>query len=92
VSTRFDRQAQRVLIEVADEGAGISAENRTRIFDPFYTTKQDRGGTGLGLSISYTIVHNHGGELTLVSEEGRGTVATVSLPIAGAGAGTEDRG
>jgi PAS domain S-box-containing protein len=92
VSTRFDRQAQRVLIEVADEGTGISAENRTRIFDPFYTTKQDRGGTGLGLSISYTIVRNHGGELTLASEEGRGTLATVSLPPAGADPGTEDRG
>ncbi|OHD74039.1 MAG: hypothetical protein A2177_14725 [Spirochaetes bacterium RBG_13_68_11] len=92
VSTRFDRQAQRVLIEVADEGTGISAESRTRIFDPFYTTKQDRGGTGLGLSISYTIVRNHGGELTLASEEGRGTLATVSLPLAGADPGTEDRG
>jgi PAS domain S-box-containing protein len=90
VSTRFDRQAERVLIEVADEGIGISAENRTRIFDPFFTTKQDRGGTGLGLSISYTIARNHGGELTLVSEEGRGTVATVSLPLAGADPGTED--
>jgi PAS domain S-box-containing protein len=91
VSTRFDRKTARVLIEVADEGTGISAENRTRIFDPFFTTKQDRGGTGLGLSISYTIVHNHGGELTLATEEGRGTVATVSLPPAGADPGTEDR-
>jgi signal transduction histidine kinase len=91
VSTRFDRQAQRVFIEVADEGTGISAESRMRIFDPFYTTKQDRGGTGLGLSISYTIVRNHGGELTLVSEEGRGTVATVSLPPAGEAPRTEDR-
>jgi signal transduction histidine kinase len=80
-----------VLIEVADEGSGISAENRTRIFDPFFTTKQDRGGTGLGLSISYNIVQNHGGELTLASEEGRGTVATVSLPLAGRNPGTEDR-
>ena len=91
VSTRFDRSGQRVLIEVADEGAGISAENRTRIFDPFFTTKQDRGGTGLGLSISFNIVRNHGGDLTLASEEGRGTVATVSLPLAGADPGREDR-
>jgi PAS domain S-box-containing protein len=86
VSTRLDRKAARALIEVADEGTGISAENRMRIFDPFFTTKQDRGGTGLGLSISYTIVRNHGGELTLASEEGRGTTATVSLPLAGPGA------
>ena len=90
VAVRRDRAASRVLIEVVDEGTGISVENRTRIFDPFFTTKQDRGGTGLGLSISYTIVHNHGGELALASEEGRGTVATVSLPFDDAGRGAED--
>jgi PAS domain S-box-containing protein len=90
VSTRFDRPGRRVVVEVADEGSGISAENRARVFDPFFTTKQDRGGTGLGLSISYTIVHNHGGELALASEEGRGTVATVSLPLAGETPGAED--
>jgi len=79
-----------VLIEIADEGTGISVENRARIFDPFFTTKQDRGGTGLGLSISYNIVRNHGGELTLACGDGRGTVATVSLPLAGARPGAED--
>ncbi len=91
VSTRLEAMSARVLIEVADEGTGISAENRARIFDPFFTTKQDRGGTGLGLSISYSIVRNHGGELTLASEEGRGTVATVSLPVAATDPGAEDR-
>jgi PAS domain S-box-containing protein len=90
VAVRADRPSSRVLIEVADEGTGISAENRPRIFDPFFTTKQDQGGTGLGLSISFTIVHNHGGELTLASEEGHGTVATVSLPFGAAGPGAED--
>lgn len=92
VSVRFDRPAARVVIEVADEGSGISAETLARIFDPFFTTKQDRGGTGLGLSISYSIVRNHGGELALASAEGQGTVATVRLPPAPAREhGTEDR-
>jgi len=85
VATRVDRAASRVLVEVVDEGTGISTENRARIFDPFFTTKQDRGGTGLGLSISFNIVQNHGGGLALASGEGRGTVATVSLPLAGPG-------
>lgn len=91
VAVRFERPAGRVVIEVADEGSGISRENQMRIFDPFFTTKQDRGGTGLGLSISYTIVRNHGGELEIASEEGRGTTATVRLPPADRDPGTEDR-
>ncbi len=82
VCTRHDAAADRVLIEVADEGAGIAEEHRPRIFDPFFTTKQDRGGTGLGLSISYSIVRDHGGELTLEPAPGGGTIATVRLPSA----------
>jgi PAS domain S-box-containing protein len=82
VSTRHDAAVDRVLIEVVDEGTGIAEEHRARIFDPFFTTKQDRGGTGLGLSISYSIVRDHGGDLTLERAPGGGTVATVSLPSA----------
>jgi PAS domain S-box-containing protein len=82
VATRRDADADRVLIEVADEGTGIAEEHRARIFDPFFTTKQDRGGTGLGLSISYSIVRDHGGELTLEPGLHGGTVATIRLPAA----------
>ena len=65
-----------------DEGAGISLENLKHIMDPFFTTKRDSGGTGLGLAISYNIIKDHGGDLTIESEPGRGTIATVSLPAA----------
>jgi len=59
--------AGQVCLEVVDDGMGIAAEHMARMFDPFYTTKRDSGGTGLGLSISYSIVKEHGGELTLTS-------------------------
>ena len=70
-----------VEIEIKDKGAGIKEKDIKHIMDPFYTTKRDSGGTGLGLSISYNIVHNHGGELSLQSIVGKGTTATISLPI-----------
>jgi|GEM_PF-2108962 PAS domain S-box-containing protein len=82
VSTAHDPSIRRVTITVSDEGAGISPENLKHIMDPFFTTKRDSGGTGLGLAISYNIVKDHGGELSIASEAGKGTVATVSLPSA----------
>ena len=79
VSTVVENRS--VLITVQDEGRGISAEDLKYIMDPFFTTKRDTGGTGLGLSISYNIVKEHGGELTIKSEVGKGTVATIKLPV-----------
>ena len=66
------------LVEVSDNGQGIPADLLEKIFDPFYTTKQE--GTGLGLSITYSIIHRHGGEIEIRSEPGKGTVTTVKLP------------
>jgi PAS domain S-box-containing protein len=82
VSTRFVKEADKIMIAVQDEGMGISSENLKFILDPFFTTKRDAGGTGLGLSTSHAIVKNHGGELTFSSQPGKGTTATVMLPIA----------
>lgn len=70
-----------VEIKIEDKGSGISEKDLKYIMDPFFTTKRDSGGTGLGLSISYNIIKNHGGELSLQSEIGKGTTATVLLPI-----------
>jgi PAS domain S-box-containing protein len=81
VTTRADARRGVVVLEVADEGAGIPASLLPRIKDPFFTTKRDAGGTGLGLSVSDSIVEQHGGTMNHVSEPGKGTQATVILPV-----------
>jgi signal transduction histidine kinase/CheY-like chemotaxis protein len=70
-----------VLLEVRDNGIGMSDEVLNRIFHPFYSTKGPRG-TGLGLSIAYGIVHRHGGKLDIESRLGDGTTVRVTLPAA----------
>jgi len=82
VTTRYDAVRRRNLVEVADEGCGIAPDDRERIFEPFFTTRRESGGTGLGLSVSLRIVKRHDGSLDFDSPPGRGTVATLSLPIA----------
>ena len=80
IATRVDGDAAQV--EVADTGSGIPAEQMSRIYDPFYTTKEIGKGTGLGLSITYGIVQEHGGTITCESAEGQGTRFTLTLPMA----------
>ncbi len=71
-----------VVIRVADTGCGIPKENMSKIFNPFFTTKEVGKGTGQGLSISYDIiVKKHGGTLTAASEPGKGAVFTIELPM-----------
>jgi PAS domain S-box-containing protein len=67
-----------VKISVADMGAGISAENLQKIFDPYFTTKPD--GIGLGLSTSFTVVRRHDGHISAHSQVGVGTTFTIYLP------------
>lgn len=69
----------KMRIRVADQGCGISAENREKIFDPFFTTKE--GGTGLGLSVAHQIVEQHGGVLTAEANPGIGMTFTAILPL-----------
>ena len=78
-------------IEVADTGAGISADHLSRIYDPFFTTKDIGKGTGLGLSITYGIVQEHGGTITCESSVGQGTRFTLALPLASARLADEPR-
>ena len=69
-------------IDVVDKGQGIVPQDMGRIFEPFFTTKRDRKGTGLGLSMAKSIVEHHKGVLKLESEAGKGTRASVFLPLA----------
>jgi two-component system, NtrC family, sensor kinase len=73
---------EHAVLEVLDEGSGMSPETLDHIFDPFYTTKET--GTGLGLALVYQMVREHGGDITVESTVGRGTVFRVTLPAADA--------
>jgi len=67
-------------ITFEDTGFGISKDDIDKIFEPFFTTKQVGKGTGLGLSISYGVIKNHGGTISVESEEGKGTIFIIDLP------------
>ncbi|MEZ4355309.1 MAG: ATP-binding protein [Myxococcota bacterium] len=71
-----------VRLRVQDAGPGIPAELRTRIFDPFYTSRAREGGTGLGLSVVHGIVQSHGGSIRVAEAEDGGAVFEVCLPMA----------
>jgi signal transduction histidine kinase len=72
------------LISISDDGIGIPAAQRDRVFEVFHRlhTRQEYPGTGLGLAICKKIVQRHGGRISVESEEGRGTTFTFSLPAA----------
>ena len=75
---RTDMDESHVIVSVTDTGGGISAENLSHVFEPYFTTKPS--GTGLGLLIVRRIVREHGGELSIESSEGKGLTLTIRLP------------
>jgi CheY-like chemotaxis protein len=70
-----------VYIRVIDTGVGISKQAKSRIFEPFYSTKERGKGTGLGLSVVYGVVKTHHGFIQVDSEPGQGATFTVYLPV-----------
>ncbi len=72
------REPQKVVIEVADTGTGLTPEECARIFTPYYTSKQH--GSGLGLAIVQSVISDHGGTITVRSEPGKGTAFVIELP------------
>jgi signal transduction histidine kinase/ActR/RegA family two-component response regulator len=73
--------SDRVIIAITDSGTGMSPEVKTRLFNPFFTTK-GKAGTGMGLAVSFGIVRRHDGSIEVESEVGRGTTFRISLPLA----------
>ncbi len=78
VSTGVERE--RVYIEIKDEGIGIPKYALNQIFEPFFSTKLSMGGSGLGLYLSKSIIEEFNGEITINSEENKGTIVKVYLP------------
>ncbi len=70
-----------IEISIQDTGCGILEKNIDKIFDPFYTTKETENKSGLGLAISYGIVKDHGGTILVESEEKKGTMISILLPV-----------
>jgi signal transduction histidine kinase len=79
LATRLDQEHNALVVSVLDRGSGMSPETKRRVFEAFYSTKQN--GTGLGMMITHEIVKKHGGAIEVESEEGQGTTVAVSLPL-----------
>jgi two-component system NtrC family sensor kinase len=80
IHVRTRSEDGQVVVEVEDNGCGMSEKARKQIFDPFYTTKRAKGGTGLGLAIAYRIIEEHNGSISVRSELGEGTRFTIRIP------------
>jgi signal transduction histidine kinase len=80
VTLRACRRDGMLCVEVSDTGVGIPRDQLNRVFDAFFTTKKEVSGVGLGLSVCYSIVHQHGGTITVSSTPGRQTTFTLLLP------------
>ncbi len=78
ITVSVEQETDNIVIAVSDTGKGIPAESQEKIFEPFFSTKDK--GTGLGLAIVYNIVKKHNGNITVTSEEGKGTTFTLTLP------------
>ncbi len=80
VKTSVQHDAKKVIVEIMDNGMGISEENRPKIFNLFFSTK-GRKGTGIGLSVTKKIVEEHGGNIWFESKEGEGTRFVIEIPM-----------
>lgn len=82
LSLRVVQRGGMLKVMVSDSGAGIPPENLDKIFDAFFTTKQEVSGVGLGLSVTYGIIQQHNGKIAVASTVGKGSTFTIELPLA----------
>ena len=73
-------KGKQVILEIEDNGKGMSEEERERIFEPYFTTKKDGKGTGIGMSVTQTILNRHNAEIEIESELWIGTKFTIKFP------------
>lgn len=82
ITLRAREEGTKVCMEVIDQGRGIPVEHLDKIFDAFYSTKEELRGAGLGLFVTYGLVQQHGGTINVRSEVGRGSVFTITMEAA----------
>jgi PAS domain S-box-containing protein len=80
ITTSYRKKSDQVAIKVRDNGPGIAAEIKSRIFEPFYTTKDVGAGTGIGLALCHRIIKAHGGTIAVESAPGEGAAFAILLP------------
>jgi two-component system NtrC family sensor kinase len=81
VETRHCPKDHKILVSFKDTGRGVSSEDLSRIFEPFFTKKEKSKGVGLGLSVVYGIIQEHGGSISVESEVGKGANFEIQFPI-----------
>jgi len=81
IESSLNEEDSHIEVKLSDTGPGIKEEDKKRLFEPFFSTKEVGKGTGLGLSISYSIIQKHQGTIEVKSEVGRGSTFTVKLPL-----------
>lgn len=79
IETKVEKESEKYIILVKDNGCGMDEETVSKIFEPYFTTKAD--GTGLGMTTSYKIIKEFGGDISVASEKFKGTTFKISLPI-----------
>ena len=77
----FNLDEDNIQLEIQDDGCGISPEDISHIFEPFFSTKRESSGIGLGLSIVHGIIENHEGRIEVDSKPGKGTTISIIFPL-----------
>lgn len=81
IKLETENRENEVSVKISDTGPGVPVSRLERIFAPFFTTRSEKGGTGLGLFIAKKIIEENGGRIDVSSDEGKGAVFTITLPI-----------